>query len=138
MRDTVVSGGSPSWKYWNKFEATSKVIGSTITLDSEFGPGSLGWRIDVVNGTTMPPKETTTTTNAPGVPSIGTTNNGRLSYYNYIYKCSGDSVFQGENHPYRLQVQCCAQDRQARLCLSACFFFDYYSINEGSKWKTLK
>ena len=103
MRDTVVSGGSPSWKYWNKFEATSKVIGSTITLDSEFGPGSLGWRIDAVNGTTMPPKETTTTTNAPGVPSIGTTTTtgGFLITTTFITGVATTvSVFQGENQSH--------------------------------------
>ena len=52
MRDVVVSGGSPSWKYWNKFEATSNKIGSTFVANNEFGPGSLGWRIDAMSNTT--------------------------------------------------------------------------------------
>lgn len=51
MRDVVVSGGSPSWKYWNKFEATSNKIGSTFVANNEFGPGSLGWRIDAMSNT---------------------------------------------------------------------------------------
>ena len=29
MRDVVKSGGTPSWKYWNKFEGTSKFICSS-------------------------------------------------------------------------------------------------------------
>ena len=99
MRDTVVTGGSPSWKYWNKFEATSKATGSTITLDSEFGPGSLGWRIDAVNGTTNLPNEITTTTNAP-TPNIGTTTTtgGFLVTTTFITGVATTvSVLQGEN-----------------------------------------
>ena len=85
MRDTVVSGGSPSWKYWNKFEATSKATGSTITLDSEFGPGSLGWRIDAVNGTTTPLKKQRQQQMLQCSKYRYNYDNGWLSYYNYIY-----------------------------------------------------
>ena len=68
MRDVVKSGGTPSWKYWNKFEGTSKVIGSTFVADNEFGPGSLGWRIDANYSTTV------TTTKAPLVTTTSSRN----------------------------------------------------------------
>ena len=91
MRDTVVTGGSPSWKYWNKFEATSKATGSTITLDSEFGPGESWLAYRCRKRYNEPPQRNNDNNKCSNSKYRYNYDNGWLSCYNYIHNWSSNN-----------------------------------------------